>query len=113
MAATAITAAITPTFNGWRVPEWRTEAVIGLMILGMFGTGVTYVINYRLISDEGGSAASVVVYLLPVVAVLAGAVTLREIPAPHALVGMVIVLVGVALRQRTPRNSLRPNEKHS
>ena len=113
VAATAITAALTPTFNGWRVPEWRTEAVIGLMILGMFGTGVTYVINYRLISDEGGSAASVVVYLLPVVAVLAGAVTLREIPAPHALVGMVIVLVGVALTRRTPRNSLRPNEKHS
>jgi drug/metabolite transporter (DMT)-like permease len=100
LAAMAIAAVLTPMSNGWRAPEWRTDAVIGLMVLGAFGTGLTYVINYRLISDEGGSAASVVVYLLPVVALLVGVVTLREIPAPHALVGMVIVLIGVALTRR-------------
>jgi drug/metabolite transporter (DMT)-like permease len=102
LAATAITAGLTPVFSRWHPPVWRTDAVIALIILGAFGTGVTYVINYRIINDEGGSAASVVVYLLPVVAVLVGAVFLGEVPAPHALVGMVIVLIGVALTRRAP-----------
>ncbi|MFG2466757.1 DMT family transporter [Streptomyces canus] len=65
--------------------------------LGVLGTGVTFYLNYRLIADEGPTTAATVGYLLPVVSVTLGAVLLDERVGLRVLVGMAIVLTGVAL----------------
>ncbi|MCX5262216.1 DMT family transporter [Streptomyces canus] len=65
--------------------------------LGVLGTGVTFYLNYRLIADEGPTTAATVGYLLPVVSVTLGAVLLDERVGLRVLVGMTIVLTGVAL----------------
>ncbi|WP_406156653.1 DMT family transporter [Streptomyces canus] len=65
--------------------------------LGVLGTGVTFYLNYRLIADEGPVTAATVGYLLPVVSVTLGAVLLDERVGLRVLVGMAIVLTGVAL----------------
>jgi choline dehydrogenase-like flavoprotein len=57
------------------------------------------VLNYRLIADEGAVAASTVTYLVPVVAVVLGALILDEPLTWHLLVGGVIILVGVAVSE--------------
>jgi drug/metabolite transporter (DMT)-like permease len=72
---------------------------ISVLVLGIFGTGVAYVLNYRLIADEGAVAASTVTYLIPVVAVVLGALILNEPLTWHLLAGGVIVLVGVAVSE--------------
>jgi hypothetical protein len=41
--------------------------VLALLALGAIGTGVGYVLNYRIITDDGPLFASTVTYLLPVV----------------------------------------------
>jgi drug/metabolite transporter (DMT)-like permease len=89
--------------------------VAAISILGALGTGAAYVLNYRLITDEGPTATSTVTYLLPVVAVVLGIVFLGEPAAAHLLIGTGIVLVGIALVQRrtpapasTPRPSTSP-----
>ena len=70
-----------------------------MLVLGILGTGVAYVLNYRLIADEGAVAASTVTYLIPVVAVVLGALVLNEPLTWHLLAGGVIVLVGVAVSE--------------
>ncbi|TWJ27040.1 drug/metabolite transporter (DMT)-like permease [Micromonospora sagamiensis] len=98
-AATALLALAMP-FAGLEPPVWRVDAVLSLLVLGILGTGVAYVLNYRIISDEGPTAASVVAYLLPIVAVLLGWLVVDEPVTGAILVGVGLVLVGVVLTRR-------------
>ncbi|HEX4221030.1 MAG TPA: DMT family transporter, partial [Pseudonocardiaceae bacterium] len=68
--------------------------------LGIFGTGIAFALNNRLIADEGATTASSVGYLLPVVSVGLGALALHEPLSGRVLIGMAVVLVGIALSRR-------------
>ncbi|MFG2571747.1 DMT family transporter [Streptomyces sp. NPDC048481] len=72
-------------------------ALLAVTALGVLGTGVTFYLNYRLITDEGPTAAATVGYLLPVVSVALGAALLDEHVGPRVLTGMTVVLLAVAL----------------
>jgi drug/metabolite transporter (DMT)-like permease len=69
-------------------------------VLGVLGTGIAYILNYRLLADDGPTVASTVTYLIPVVAVLFGVAVLGESLSLRALVGMIVVLAGVGLARR-------------
>ncbi|WP_079078693.1 DMT family transporter [Streptomyces sp. DSM 15324] len=71
--------------------------LLAVTALGVLGTGLTFYLNYRLIADEGATAAATVGYLLPVVSVALGALVLDEHLGARTLAGMTVVLVGVAL----------------
>jgi drug/metabolite transporter (DMT)-like permease len=92
-------AALAVPFAGLQTPQLRFDALAAVAVLGVLGTGAAYVLNYRLITDEG-SMASVVTYLLPVVAVVLGVLVLEEPITLQVVAGMAIVLVSVALARR-------------
>jgi drug/metabolite transporter (DMT)-like permease len=71
--------------------------IASVLILGVLGTGVAYVLNYQLIADEGAVVASTVTYLIPVVAVVLGALVLGEPVTWNLLAGGTLVLFGVAI----------------
>jgi drug/metabolite transporter (DMT)-like permease len=100
LAAGALIMLATLPFGGLVAPHWRWDAVGSLIILGVFGTGLAYVLNYRLIGDEGPTVASTTTYLLPLVAVGLGALVVGEHVTVPMLAGMLVVLAGVALVQR-------------
>ncbi|MDQ7805199.1 DMT family transporter [Amycolatopsis sp. A133] len=101
MTATALTALALPVAS--TAPHLTLTAVVAVTILGVFGTGITFYLNYRLIADEGPTAAATVGYLLPVVSVGLGAVFLGEPLTPRVLGGMAVVLVAVGLTRRRPQ----------
>jgi drug/metabolite transporter (DMT)-like permease len=74
--------------------------VVAVAVLGIVGTGIAFVLNNRLIADEGATTASSVGYLLPVVSVGLGAIALQEPLSVRVLIGMAVVLVGIALSRR-------------
>ncbi len=80
--------------------QLRADALAGVAVLGAMGTGIAYILNYRLIGDEGAGFVSLVGYLIPVVAVILGAVFLGESLGWNALAGTVLVLAGVGLARR-------------
>ncbi|AIJ24469.1 hypothetical protein AMETH_4377 [Amycolatopsis methanolica 239] len=84
-------------------PAFDGLAVLAVVLLGVFGTGFTFYLNYRLIEDEGPTGAAVVGYLLPVVSVVLGAVVLGEPVTPRVVAGMLVVLAGVGLTRTKPR----------
>jgi drug/metabolite transporter (DMT)-like permease len=102
ICATAITLAVVPMI-GWPSPQWELGPVLAVGVLGAFGTGIAYVLNYRIITDDGPTAASIVVYLLPVVAVILGMVVLGERPELQVIAGMMIVLIAARLRRSDRR----------
>ena len=73
--------------------------VVSVLILGVLGTGVAYVLNYRLIADEGAVAASTVTYLIPLVAVVLGSLVLDEPVTWNLVAGAAIILVGVEVSE--------------
>jgi len=101
VAATGLLALVTP-FAGLQPVHLRLDALASVAILGALGTGAAYVLNYRLITDEG-SHASIVTYLLPVVSVLLGALVLSEPLTAPVVGGVAVVLLGVALARRRTR----------
>ncbi|MFJ6853073.1 DMT family transporter [Streptomyces sp. NPDC091271] len=101
LAATGMTALALPAGSGVGNPT--LGAVAAVIVLGIFGTGLTFHLNSRLIADEGPTAAATVGYLLPVVSVALGAVVLDERLSARVVTGMAVVLIGVGLtRARRP-----------
>lgn len=108
LSAASVLLAPALAVEGAPMLEPRADALVALAILGLFGTGAAYILNYRIISDDGTVKASTVTYLLPVVSIILGAAVLDERPTPTMLIGVVTVLAGVALTRRnddkTPRH---------
>jgi drug/metabolite transporter (DMT)-like permease len=81
-----------------RQPPTLTPTVVSsVLALGVLSTGIAYVLNYRLIQDEGATAASTASYLVPLVAVVLGVLVTGEPVTWNLLVGAATVLVGVAV----------------
>jgi drug/metabolite transporter (DMT)-like permease len=77
------------------LPGW--EAIASVAVLGVVGTAVGLMMYLALIERHGTSRASLVVYLLPPTALLYGAVFLDEPLRVTAILGLVLILAGVAL----------------
>lgn len=99
--ATALTALALPVAG--HAPHVNLTALVAVTVLGVFGTGITFYLNYRVIADEGPTAAATVGYLLPVVSVALGTLFLGEPLTPRVVGGMVIVLFAVALTRLRPQ----------
>lgn len=102
VTASALSTLLLP-IDGFEPVELSLISVIAVVILGVFGTGIAFALNYRLIADEGAVAATAVGYLLPVVSVLLGAAVLGEPVTVRVVIGMVVVLLGVGLTRWQPR----------
>ncbi len=79
---------------------WAWRPVIAVAVLGVAGTGLAYVAFGTLIGRAGATRASVVTYVIPVVAVVLGVVVRHEEVAPLALVGAALVITGALLTSR-------------
>ncbi len=77
--------------------------VLAMVGLGALGTGVAYVLNYRIVAAAGGTTASTVTYLTPLVAILVGLAFLNEPLTWNEPVGGLVVVLGVAVSQGRQR----------
>ena len=93
--------------SGARAPHIGAASLAGLVILGVLGTGIAYVLNYQIITSEGATVASTVTYLLPVVAIVLGVLVLGETVTVAALAGIALVLAGVALTRHREKSAIR------
>lgn len=99
LTATGLTTLALPA--GPAAPSGPTlTGIIAVVVLGVFATGVTFHLNFRLIADEGPTTTASVGYLLPVVSVGLGAIVLGERLGVRVIAGMAVVLVGVGLTRR-------------
>jgi drug/metabolite transporter (DMT)-like permease len=90
-------------------PGW--DVIAAVLALGLLGTVAGQLIYFRMIYRYGSARASLVVYLLPVTALIYGAVLLGETIATSALAGLVLILTGTALGSglvRLPRRAAVP-----
>jgi drug/metabolite transporter (DMT)-like permease len=109
LAAAQLTAAsglllLATPFAGLQATHLHPSSIVSILILGLFCTGLAYVINFQLIMKDGATIASTATYLFPVVSVLLGGVVLDEPIGWQVYVGAVIMLCGVALIRMKSRS---------
>ena len=103
--AVVLQAAVSP-FLQWGAVSLTPRVTVSIVLLGVLSTGLAYVLYFRLIGEVGATTASAVNYLVPIAAVVVGAITLGERLTLTTVAGGVIVLVGMAYaenRLRRPR----------
>jgi drug/metabolite transporter (DMT)-like permease len=72
-----------------------TGAVLSMLALGALGSGVAYILFFKLIREAGATSATSVTYLIPIFSTALGVVVLGETLTWNEPVGAVIVLAAV------------------
>jgi drug/metabolite transporter (DMT)-like permease len=80
---------------------WTARPDVGdwfsVVWLGIFGSGLAYVLYFRLLGRWGATRTSLVAYLLPVYGIVLGFLVLQEPVDVTLIVGTALVIAGVAL----------------
>jgi drug/metabolite transporter (DMT)-like permease len=74
-------------------------ALASVAVLGLLSTGLATVIYFRIVQGPGPAFLSLVNYLVPVWAVLAGSLVLDEQLSPSVFAGLAFILAGIALSE--------------
>ena len=89
--------------DGIAKDEYLLVPVLGMIALGVFGSGFAYIWNFKVMELAGSAIASSGTYLTPVEAVIVGVIFLSEEVTWHEPVGAVVVLLGAAIAQERIR----------
>jgi drug/metabolite transporter (DMT)-like permease len=80
---------------------WTARPDVGdwfsVIWLGIFGSGLAYMVYFRLLGRWGATRTSLVAYLLPVYGIVLGFLVLREPVNLTLIAGTALVIAGVAL----------------
>ncbi|HEY6760000.1 MAG TPA: transporter substrate-binding domain-containing protein [Baekduia sp.] len=71
-----------------------TDALLSIVILGLFCTAAAFVLFGALIGEVGPGRATVITYISPIVAVALGVAVLGERPGAGAVAGLLLILAG-------------------
>jgi len=85
------------TIMSWPEVPPSGQAWIALIAMGIASTGFAYILYFRLIANVGPAKAITVAYLIPVFAVIWGALIIDEKVTTLMIVGCLIIFVGTAL----------------
>ena len=76
---------------------WTTNALIAVIWLGVLGSGLAYLANFRLLARIGATRTSILAYFLPIVGIVTGALMFGETIDTLVVIGTAMVIGGVAL----------------
>lgn len=74
-------------------------SLLAIIALGAFGSGVAYLLYYKILNVVGSAIASSVTYITPIIAVILGVSLLGEQLHWYEPVGGLIVILGAAISQ--------------
>ncbi len=92
---------ITPVMlvTGYAHAPIEPRVIAAMVALGVLGSGVAYMLNFRVIERSDATTASTVTYVITLVAVVSGAVLLDEHITWNQPVGALLVVLGAATAQ--------------
>src|SRR5215211_7458832 len=102
-------AVVLAPFAAFQIPDAMpsAEALASVAALGILGTAIASLVLYRMLVAYGSARTTLVTYLLPAFALVYGAAFLGEEVTVNAMLGLVLILGGVALGSGVLRGSRR------
>ena len=80
--------------------SWRWDSFIAVAVAGFVGTGLAFVIMGTLTGRVGGTRASIITYVIPVVALGLGVAFRGDVVGVISIIGVGLVIVGALLASR-------------
>ncbi|YAF96496.1 MAG: DMT family transporter [Nodularia sp. CChRGM 3473] len=74
-----------------------TDIVVAVLALALFSTALAYILYFRLIKNIGSTKTLTVTYLIPLFAMLWGAIVLKESVTSSMVFGCTLILLGTAI----------------
>jgi drug/metabolite transporter (DMT)-like permease len=98
----SISAVLNVPYGLWNLGDNTLDPgpIAAVVVLGVVGTGVAFALMGALIGRVGGTRASFITYLVPVVALILGVTFRGDTVASIALIGVVLVIAGAFLASR-------------
>ncbi len=88
------------------IADAPASAALGVVYLGAIPTALAFSTWAYALSHMPAGQLGVTTYVVPSIVVILGLIVFGEVPAPLAIVGGAVCLVGVALSRRRPRKPL-------
>jgi drug/metabolite transporter (DMT)-like permease len=80
----------------WRAAPPSLEAWAAMIGLALLCTSLAYILYFRLLASAGATNSLLVTFLIPITAILLGALFLHERLEPRHFAGMVLIAAGLA-----------------
>ena len=71
------------------------DSMIALLYLGVFPTGIAWLLRFHILKNNGLVFQAQVAYLIPIFGIILGYIFLKEIITPKVLVAVVAVIIGI------------------
>ncbi|MBN2244348.1 MAG: DMT family transporter [Candidatus Aminicenantes bacterium] len=95
--------------ENWAAIKLPTDVVLAVLYLAIIGSSVTFVIYYHLLRYMSAISLSTIIYVTPIVALIADYLFFQEVPHVRTLVGSALIVLGIwitQIRKRTTEKQL-------
>ena len=84
----------------------RIDSTISLIYLGIFATGIAWLLRFYILKNNGLVFQAQVAYLIPIFGVILGFVFLKEEITPKVILSLIAVVIGIYLVKRANKISI-------
>ena len=84
----------------------RLDSTISLIYLGIFSTGLAWLMRFRILKNNGLVFQAQVAYLIPIFGIILGYIFLNEIITPKVIVAVAAVVLGIYFVRRSIKNNI-------
>ncbi len=102
-----VAAVLTAPYGLWEVDEvsYELKPTLSVIFIGVVGTGIAFAIMATLVGRVGGTRASFITYLIPVVALALGVAFQDDDVSALAVAGVAFVVAGALMASRSKASS--------
>ena len=84
----------------------RLDSTISLIYLGIFSTGIAWLMRFRILKNNGLVFQAQVAYLIPIFGIVLGYIFLNEIITSKVIVAVAAVILGIYFVRRSIKNNV-------
>ena len=84
----------------------RLDSTISLIYLGIFPTGVAWLLRFHILKKNGLVFQAQVAYLIPIFGIILGYIFLKEIITIKVLIALIAVIIGFYFVRRSIKQNL-------
>ena len=78
----------------------RLDSTISLIYLGIFSTGIAWLLRFYILKHNGLVFQAQVAYLIPIFGVILGYLILNEVITSKAIISLIVVIIGIYIVKR-------------
>ena len=84
----------------------RIDSTISLAYLGIFATGIAWLIRFHILKNNGLVFQAQVAYLIPIFGVILGFIFLGELITPKVIISLIAVIIGIFIVKKASKSEI-------